>query len=176
MCEKSSFPVSASRSYIGKSTIQQNSNRSSTVSPSSFPMTFRALPATASNFAGRPARKNAASPSPNPNWTRIPSVRSGPSALADRPRRLQRRRRLARQKIYPIPGSPSPWAKAFIRSQNARLPPPGAGIARTSFPACSSSPAKTLNPDPRNCSETICIFNGLRKSGLSDPYHSIASR
>ena len=57
MCEKSSFPVSGSRSYIGKSTIQQNSNRSSAVSPSSRPMTFRAFPATASNFSAPPGQE-----------------------------------------------------------------------------------------------------------------------
>ena len=75
-----------------------------------------------------------------------------------------------------MPGSPSPWAKAFIRSQKARLPPPGAGMARTSLPACSRSEAKTRKPEPRKCSLTTCIRIGLRRSGLSVPYQSSASR
>ena len=63
-----------------------------------------------------------------------------------------------------------------MRSQKARWPPPGAGIAQTSvlrrLPACR---AKTLKPEPRKCSVTSCITIGLRRSGLSEPYLRIAS-
>ena len=57
-----------------------------------------------------------------------------------------------------------------MRSQNAREPPPGAGIAQTWFFGSSSIRANTLKPEPRKCSETSCITIGLRRSGLSEPY------
>ena len=64
-----------------------------------------------------------------------------------------------------------------MRSQKARLPPPGAGIAQTStFGSRSIMPAKTLKPEPAKCSVTACISIGLRRSGLSVPYFRIASR
>ena len=65
LCEKSIFPVSSSRSYIGKSTIQPKSNRSSTVSPSSLPITLRAFAATAWNVAGRRRGRTPRRPSAN---------------------------------------------------------------------------------------------------------------
>ena len=39
--------------------------------------------------------------------------------------------------------------------QKVRWPPPGAGIAQTSFFSTSSSRAKTLKPEPRKCSEHV---------------------
>ena len=40
-------------------------------------------------------------------------------------------------------------AQEFIRSQNAREPPPGAGMAQTrTFSSFSIMPAKILKPDP----------------------------
>ena len=137
--------------------------------PAPCPMTLRALPATASNFAGCPARKNAASPSPNPSCVpdRLRPLR--PERLGDRPRRLHAafapedvahpRQPLAlRVGVHPVAERPAAA--------------PGAGIARTSLPACSSRPAKTLKPEPRKCSETTCISIGLRRSGLSVPYQT----
>ena len=63
-----------------------------------------------------------------------------------------------------------------MRSQKARLPPPGAGIAQTrAFASLSSMPANTLKPEPRKCSLTSCMTMGLRRSGLSVPYFAIAS-
>ena len=63
-----------------------------------------------------------------------------------------------------------------MRSQNARLPPPFAGIAQTSTLGSEASmPAKILKPEPRNASLTFCISIGLRRSGLSEPYFRIAS-
>jgi hypothetical protein len=35
--------------------------------------------------------------------------------------------------------------------------------------------AKMAKPEPAKCSDTTCIFIGLRRSGLSVPYQSIAS-
>ncbi len=52
---------------------------------------------------------------------------------------------------------------------------PGAGIARTTAPP-SMAPAKTLKALPRNTSVTSAMAMGLRRSGLSVPYLSIASR
>ena len=64
-----------------------------------------------------------------------------------------------------------------MRSQNARLPPPGAGIAQTrALPSPSINLANTLNSEPRNASVTSAIRSGLRKSGLSDPKARIAVR
>ena len=62
-----------------------------------------------------------------------------------------------------------------MRSQNLRDPPLGAGIALTSVPSFSSNLAKIANPESLKCSETICIFIGFRKSGLSVPYHNAES-
>ncbi len=39
----------------------------------------------------------------------------------------------------------------------------------------SIRPAKILKPEPRNASVTSAISIGLRRSGLSEPYFSIAS-
>ena len=74
-----------------------------------------------------------------------------------------------------MPGRPSFCAQEFIRSQNFRDPPPGAGMARTSLPSCSTILAKIAKPESRKCSETTCISIGLRRSGLSEPYFSIDS-
>ncbi len=63
-----------------------------------------------------------------------------------------------------------------MRSQNARLPPLGAGIAQTRTAGfCSIWPAKILNPEPRKMSVASDIAIGLRRSGLSEPYLAIAS-
>ena len=63
-----------------------------------------------------------------------------------------------------------------MRSQKARDPPPGAGIAHTrTLGSFSIMPAKILKPEPRKCSVTSCISIGLRRSGLSEPYLAIAS-
>ena len=58
-----------------------------------------------------------------------------------------------------------------MRSQKARLPPLGAGIAQTStLGSAAIMPANTLKPAPRKCSVTSAISIGLRRSGLSVPY------
>jgi len=63
-----------------------------------------------------------------------------------------------------------------MRSQKARLPPLGAGIAQTStFGSFSIMPAKTLKPEPRKIWVTSAISIGLRRSGLSEPYLRIDS-
>ena len=63
-----------------------------------------------------------------------------------------------------------------MRSQKAREPPAGAGIAHTrAFGSFSIMPANTLKPEPRKCSVTSCMTIGLRRSGLSVPYFRIAS-
>ena len=67
-------------------------------------------------------------------------------------------------------------AHLFMRSQKAREPPPGAGIAHTrAFVSFSIIPAKTLKPEPRKVSVTSAMTIGLRRSGLSVPYLAIAS-
>ncbi len=63
-----------------------------------------------------------------------------------------------------------------MRSQKARLPPVGAGIAHTTtLGSASIWPAKTLKPEPAKCAVTSCISMGLRRSGLSEPYFLSAS-
>ena len=63
-----------------------------------------------------------------------------------------------------------------MRSQKAREPPPGAGIAHTrTLGSFSIMPANTLKPEPRKCSVTSAMTIGLRRSGLSEPYFWIAS-
>src|SRR3546814_10505079 len=46
LCEKSTFLLSSSYSYIGKSTIQQNLNTSCSISPSTSPTRVRPAPAS----------------------------------------------------------------------------------------------------------------------------------
>src|SRR3546814_6220181 len=62
-----------------------------------------------------------------------------------------------------------------MRSQIARLPHFGPGIARTTPPPATIF-AKIANSEPRNTSETSAISIGMRRSGLSVPYFSIDSR
>ena len=82
--EKSIFFSSSFHSYIGKSTIQQNSKRSLSISFSSSPSLVRAEPANFQNLSGSPATKNAASPSFRPSWVRIAAVRSGADVVGER--------------------------------------------------------------------------------------------
>ena len=75
-----------------------------------------------------------------------------------------------------MPRWPSEIAQAFMRSQKAREPPPGAGIAQIRvFTSVSIMPAKILKPELRKCSVASAITIGLRRSGLSVPYFRIAS-
>ncbi len=63
-----------------------------------------------------------------------------------------------------------------MRSQKARLPPPGAGIAQTStLGSASIIPAKTLKPEPRKVSVTSLILDRVAQVGLVDavPAHRI---
>src|ERR1700732_1449358 len=64
--EKSIFFSSSFHSYIGKSTIQQNSKRSLATRPSASPILPRAAPASLAAAAGFSATKNTQSPGPNP--------------------------------------------------------------------------------------------------------------
>src|SRR3954447_21446525 len=64
--EKSIFFSSSFHSYMGKSTIQQNSKRSLAISPSSSPILLRAAPASLLAPAGLSAAKNTQSPGPTP--------------------------------------------------------------------------------------------------------------
>src|SRR5262249_56160651 len=69
--EKSILFSSSFHSYMGKSTIQQNSKRSSVIRPSSSPILLRAAPASLAAAAGLSAAKNTQSPAPNPVLARI---------------------------------------------------------------------------------------------------------
>src|SRR2546425_11309346 len=68
--EKSILFSSSFHSYIGKSTIQQNSKRSLAIMPSSSPILLRAAPASLAAAAGLPAAKNRQSPGPTPDLAR----------------------------------------------------------------------------------------------------------
>src|ERR1700730_17173956 len=65
--EKSIFLSSSFHSYIGKSTIQQNSKRSRSMRPRSVPTLVRAAPANGLNLEGTPQTKKTASPEPRFN-------------------------------------------------------------------------------------------------------------
>ncbi|MNN56243.1 hypothetical protein D3C81_1711610 [compost metagenome] len=73
---KSTFFSSSDHSNIGKSTIQQNLNCSSSTSFSSVPTRVRASPANLAKTAGSPAVKKAASPLPRPRLAIRASVGS----------------------------------------------------------------------------------------------------
>ena len=75
-----------------------------------------------------------------------------------------------------MPGAPCSWAQAFILSKKLRglSAVRGAGMARTTPPAATIF-AKTAKSEPANTSPTSAITSGLRRSGLSTPYLSMAS-
>jgi hypothetical protein len=100
----------------------------------------------------------------------------GADVLGQRPRAFQRAAlALAPEDIahprQPLPLRPGIHPVAELARAAAR-----AGIARTSVPSCSRIFAKMAKPEPAKCSDTTCIFTGLRRSGLSVPYQSAASR
>src|SRR5262249_57368655 len=64
--EKSILFSSSFHSYIGKSTIQQNSKRSLAIRPRPSPTSPRAAPASLAAAAGLSATKNTQSPGPDP--------------------------------------------------------------------------------------------------------------
>src|SRR6266542_6176431 len=64
--EKSIFFSSSFHSYMGKSTIQQNSKRSLAISPSSSPILVLAAPANLAAVGSLSAAKNTQSPGPTP--------------------------------------------------------------------------------------------------------------
>ena len=82
LCEKSIFLSSSLYSYIGKSTIQQNSNTSVLESPSSVPMRTRAAPASFAAGASSPAEKNTASPALTPALAAMAACASAGMNLA----------------------------------------------------------------------------------------------
>src|SRR4029450_4130885 len=69
--EKSILFSSSFHSYIGKSTIQQNSKQSLVIRPSSAPTLPGPAPASLAAAAGLSAAKNTQSPGPNPVLARI---------------------------------------------------------------------------------------------------------
>ena len=85
-------PVSSFRSYIGKSTIQQNSKAPSSVRPSSRPILSRAALANGAKLFGTPQTKKTASPSSSPSLARrsrgplrpeVPRDRAGALPVAE---------------------------------------------------------------------------------------------
>ena len=80
--EKSIFFSSSFHSYIGKSTIQQNSKRSLAIRPSSSPILVRAAPASLAAPAGLSAAKNTASPGLTPALAMIFACTSAGMNLA----------------------------------------------------------------------------------------------
>src|SRR5262249_50327458 len=89
--EKSILFSSSFHSYMGKSTIQQNSKRSLVIRPSSSPILLRAAPASLAAAAGLSASKNTQPAPPNPVLARILCLTSAGTNLA----------------IVPLPPSPS---------------------------------------------------------------------
>src|SRR5262245_1335149 len=80
--EKSILFSSSFHSYIGKSTIQQNSKRSFAIRPSSSPILPRAAPASLAAAAGLSTAKNTQSPALNPVLARILCSTSAGTNLA----------------------------------------------------------------------------------------------
>ena len=105
--EKSIFFSSSFHSYIGKSTIQQNSNRSFAMRPSSSPMRVRAAPASLAAAAGLPAAKNTTSPAPTPAFAMIFACTSGGMNLAIGPLPRPHQRRCSPAQAHPYPAAPN---------------------------------------------------------------------
>ena len=182
MCEKSIFFSSSFHSNIGKSTIQANSNRSLVDELQVLRRLCAREPGKLDEFVGIAGDEEGgvAGLQPELRADRLDALGAdvvGERAAPAHARRLGvvLKRRLVlgaveEQDVAEAGLALRPCAHEFMRSAKVRWPPPGAGIAHTSFFGCSSSRAKTLKPEPRKCSETSCITIGLRRSGLSVPY------
>ena len=172
--EKSIFFSSSFHSYIGKSTIQQNSKRSLSMRLSSSPTLVRAGPANFTNslrLAGDEEHR-VADAEPELIGDLLGALRAdvlgeraGAALLALAPEDVAEPR---------LALALRPGRSCGRRTRGCRRF--GAGIAQTSsFGSFASMPAKILKPEPRNASLTFCISIGLRRSGLSVPYLRIAS-
>ena len=109
LCEKSIFFSSSFHSYIGKSTIQQNSNSSFLKTPSSLPMRMRAAPASLAALSALSQAKKTASPAESFALATSACCASGRN-FAIGPCRSARRDRLRLGRPLPrsalAPGSP----------------------------------------------------------------------
>ena len=167
--EKSIFFSSSFHSYIGKSTIQQNSKRSLAIRPSSSPTLVRAGPANLHELlrlAGDEEHRVAdAEPELIGDLLRCAPARCSWRAGPRRPPR-PRARRCSRAPAGP---RAAPRRSCGRRTRGCRPSAPGSPRPRPWDPA-AIMPAKTLKPEPRKASVTFCISIGLRRSGLSVPY------
>src|SRR4028119_1121514 len=94
LCEKSTFFASSSYSNIGKSTIQQNSNRFSSMRPRLCPSRVRAAPASLAASASLPAAQNSPAASPRP--------RSAALAGRDARAAVEPQARLGREPVHAL--------------------------------------------------------------------------
>ena len=169
LCEKSIFFSSSFHSYIGKSTIQQNSKWS-------LSMRFELLADLGARGTGelhelRPACRRRRTPRRRRRGRADRAIAwCAPGRCSWRAgRRRPPRPRARRCSRGPAGLRPAPMNSCGRRRRGCRRP--CAGIAHTSaFGSSARMLAKILKPEPRNASLTFCISIGLRRSGLSEPY------
>ena len=147
--EKSIFFSSSFHSYIGKSTIQQNSNTSVLQSPKSSPTRMRAAPGELRRLVGLVAGEEHRVARLEPALATSAFCAVGGHELGDRPLAGQRlalaleddvaetRRALALRPVVEL-----------VEERARLLAAPGAGIARTTPPALITS-LKALKPRRR---------------------------
>ena len=163
--EKSIFFSSSFHSYIGKSTIQQNSKR--------FLIDELELAADPGARLAGELVELVRLAGDEEHRVADPERRAGGGSPRCARRRCSwrsgRRRppRPSRRRCSRGPAGPRACAQPFMRSQKARLPPLGAGMAQTSTLRSSAiMPAKTLKPEPRKCSVTSCMLDRIAQVGL----------
>ncbi len=168
MCEKSILPVSSSFSYIGKSTIQQKRKTSSSKWPARLAASTRTAPMIFATSSTSPAPKKTAWPGFRPRRSTsvltsssVRNLAMGPVKAMSSPTRIQAR-----------PFAPCSTANSPRESKNLRGCPATSGTGR----ARTCLPANALNSESANTSVMSTSSSLARRSGLSEPYFSIASR
>ncbi len=108
------------------------------------------------------------------------SVRSGPMFLASGPAAsMPSHPRPRARRCSPCPAGPAPGRRRSSVAKNCGPPAregPSAPGSRALPSFVLQQLRKIAKPEPRKCSLTSCILIGLRRSGLSEPYHFSASR
>ena len=170
---KSTFFASSSYSNIGKSTIQQNSKRFWSISSSCSPIRVRAAPASLAACKLLAGGEDDAVVGAETEIGDQLAGRFLAVILGDRAAEFAI---LLGDIAEPrMAFAACPVVEIIEELAALSLPCLGVGIARTTPPP-ETILSNRPNPDPLKCSLTSEIRIGLRKSGLSEPYFSIASR
>ncbi len=168
LCEKSIPPVSSSFSYIGKSTIQQKRNTPSSKCPARRAASTRTAPMIFETSSNSPAPKNTACPAASDRRLVSSATFSSVRNFAIGP--VSEPSSVTRTHARPFAPSEIAYSPSWSKNLRGRSWTAGTGSARTCLPA------NALNSEPSKTSVMSTSSSWARRSGLSEPYFSIASR